>query len=384
MTPYLILAWNRQDVRANALAASVRSLLRAEHAHWRQLVDEPGRLIAVPGDGKAITGNLQGMPVFIIGDVFARSPDQTSAEHVLANAASFDDLCSQFAEDCWGAYVAVQLRDGGDISLFRDPIGMLDGFSWKTSGVNFFASAGMPWLGVCAPAGFGVDWQRAAQLLLDSGTLADTPPLNGISTLPPGALLDVRQGRRSVQRLWSPRNFHEYRSLDKPLPNALREIVLNCSQAWIERYPDNMIEISGGFDSAVVAASCRGMKRGVNFFTGQLSGDERRFARDIAAFQHIPLDEMFMPVGKLSETDLEGLPVDVRPGLSSATLFHDRPLTEIAAKRGVSALFTGHGGDSVFFQHPTAMIAADASFPRWDIGAHAALAKWSRNRPGQS
>jgi asparagine synthase (glutamine-hydrolysing) len=83
-------------------------------------------------------------------------------------------------------------------------------------------------------------------------------------------------------------------------------------------------------------------------------------------------------VGRLGEEDLEDLPIGARPGLSSASLFHDRLLTGIAKNHGATALFTGHGGDSVFFQHPTALVAGDPSFPRRDIAAYAALAKWSR------
>jgi asparagine synthase (glutamine-hydrolysing) len=59
-------------------------------------------------------------------------------------------------------------------------------------------------------------------------------------------------------------------------------------------------------------------------------------------------------------------------------LFHDRPLARIAIDHGATALLTGHGGDSLFFQHPTPVIAADRSFPRTDFQAYAALAKWSR------
>lgn len=378
MTPYLILTWSELDKSANMIAQRVRAVLGTLGGEWRLLIEEPGRLVAIGGDGRVATGKIQGMPIVVIGDVFARRSEDIGTERLVATVATFDDLCSRLVDACWGAYVAVQMRTGGELSLFRDPIGMLDGFNWFVSGVRVFASEAMPWLAFCAPYHCAMDWARVAELLLDSGTLAEATPLCGIDTTPTGAILDIRNGRRSVRRLWDASNFYDRTRGHAAEPGLLRDIVLHCTAAWAERYPSAVLEISGGFDSAVVAASAPGVVRGFNFFTDQLSGDERRYARAIGARSNIALTEVFMPVGGLSEADLEELPVGVRPGLSSASLFHDRPLAEMAAREGATALFTGHGGDSVFFQHPTAMIAADPSFPRRSFGAYSALAKWSK------
>ncbi len=191
-------------------------------------------------------------------------------------------------------------------------------------------------------------------------------------------MVEFESRARRATRLWYPRQFCPREAGDQSDAAQLRVTITQCVDAWIERYPSSMIELSGGFDSAVVAAAGKGRHPGlgINFFTADLSGDERRYARTVASHIGMPLHEMFMPVAKLGEDDLEGMPVGLRPGLGSTTLFHDRRLTEAAARVGVEALLTGQGGDAIFFQHPTPMIATERQFPRFSAQAHARLAQW--------
>jgi asparagine synthase (glutamine-hydrolysing) len=78
---------------------------------------------------------------------------------------------------------------------------------------------------------------------------------------------------------------------------------------------------------------------------------------------------------------LEAIPVGFRPGLGSTSLFHDRQLSVTAASLGADMLFTGHGGDAVFFQPPTPWIACDLFAARrsWRtmISALTDLAAWT-------
>jgi asparagine synthase (glutamine-hydrolysing) len=382
MTPYLILSRNAPKEASEALVQRVRAIIDTPQSDWRLLTDHPAGLIAVGQKGRVIAAPREVPATFIIGDIFPRVSSQEAIDRLLAAELPFPDLCRALARDWWGAYLAVQIRGCGDMSLFRDPVGMGDGLCWDGPGGVVFASQATPWLAASTPPGLAIDWTRIAQLLRDSSTVAEATPLAGIETIPAGSLVDLSDGRQLARRLWVPRMFDARRALHDADVADLREVIIRCMQAWVATYPDNMLEMSGGFDSAVVAAAgtlpAGRIKRGVNFFADHLSGDERRYARDVSARRAIPLDEIFMPIGRLSEADLDDGPVDVRPGLSTITLFHDRPLARIAADHGATALFTGHGGDSLFFQHPTPMIAADRSFPRSDIRAYAALAKWSR------
>jgi asparagine synthase (glutamine-hydrolysing) len=260
-------------------------------------MDGPAALIAVERKGRVIAGPRQVPATFIVGDIFPRVASQRAIDGMLAADLPFPDLCRQLVRDWWGAYLAVQIRGCGDMSVFRDPVGMRDGLCWAGSGGFVFASQAMPWLAACVPSGLAIDWTRIAQLLRDSSTAAEATPLLGVETIAPGSLIDLCDGRKVARRLWFPRMFDERRAPHEAAIADLRETVIRCTQAWLATYPDNMLEISGGFDSAVVAAAgtmpAGGIKRGINFFTDHLSGDERRYAREISTHRAIPLDEIY-------------------------------------------------------------------------------------------
>ena len=168
MTPYLILSWQAGDMQAQAMVDHLRPLC----AHWRCLVDRPGCFIAAgQRDGAATVIGPDDAMTVIIGDLFQRYPDSGSSGLPVPDG-SFRDLCDRLARDYWGTYIAVRPGPDGVLSLFRDPIGMRDGLTWTRGTLRIAASDAMPWLEICAPSPLAIDWQRIAQLLLDSAPLA--------------------------------------------------------------------------------------------------------------------------------------------------------------------------------------------------------------------
>lgn len=380
MMPFLILSWPAQCVRSGNAAAKLRASVRSRQPQWRLLLDEPGRLVAVGSSGPFVAGRCRGEPTFLIGDLFSRGA--RAIEELPGAARSFADLCHLLRDDFWGAYIAVQLGEPYAWSIFRDPVGMRDAIGWSHGNLWIFASEAAEWLMLAPPADLAIDGDRIAELLFSSSTVAEATPLTGIETLAAGALIEFGDGKRTARRLWEPRRFYGGHARHG-LADELSRTTTMCIDAWLTAYPKPFIEISGGFDSAVVAAVAtrtqHKFEMGINFFVEDLAGDERRFARDLAVRHAIALHEIFLPVGRLSEADLDGMPVGVRPGIGSTTLVHDRLLAELAAAKRARTLVTGHGGDAIFFQHPTPMIAADPSFPRTKLQAYHDLAQWSKS-----
>ncbi|MEH3102196.1 asparagine synthase C-terminal domain-containing protein [Sphingomonas adhaesiva] len=374
MTSFVFLSWDETAAAAAPVYDRFRSILRTLEDKWQLLIDLPGALLAVKAGGRISSGRVAGHRVVVIGDLFARHGGASTIPW--SENRSFRNLCERLTTDCWGAYCALGIGDKGSFSIYRDPIGMEDAVSWCRPGLRVIASQPVPWLPLSDPPGLSIDWPRLADLLLDSSTVSEACPLTGVETIPPGVAIEYGGPRRTACRLWQPGQFYGHR--DTADSASLRDTVIGCVRAWSAAYPEPVVELSGGFDSALVAVTGSGIAKGVNFFTDELAGDERRYARDVGVRAGIPVDEIHMPVGRLSMTDIEDMPVGVRPGLGSTTLFHDRLLARRAAARSGRALFTGHGGDAVFFQHPTAAIAADPTFPRADLQSHLRLAKWTR------
>jgi len=378
MTPFLIAAWQSADRHAVGLIQRLKGLLASAPSRWTVASEQADHLIAVPDGGRFTIGGNPLFPMVLIGDAFFRERSAGEALPPPDNEGQFKAYCERLVADRWGAYLAVAPGIAGRLQVFRDPVGMSDCVTWRTAGIRFVASDPVPWLYLSNPSGLAIDWHLAARILAHSSAVFETSLLTGIDTVPPGTLVEFEGRERQTTRLWQPRQFCMRKHGHQGDAKHLRVTITQCVDAWIERYPNSMIELSGGFDSAVVAAAGKGRhpELGINFFTADLSGDERRYARAVASHVGIPLHEMFMPVAKLGEDDLEGMPVGLRPGLGSTTLFHDRRLTEVAARIGTEALLTGQGGDAIFFQHPTPMIAAERQFPRFDARAHARLAQW--------
>ncbi len=380
MTPFFIAAWHDHNACAGALISRLKALLASPSSSWTIASEDVDHLVAVRNGGRFSIGGNPRFPTIIIGDVFSRDPNGCKAAAPPDPGAQFNTFCARLVAQRWGAYIAVAPGAGGRLQIFRDPVGMRDCATWTSAGIRFLASDPVPWLYLTAPDTLAIDWQKAATVLARPSAVFEPSLFAGIETVPPGTLVEFDGSDAKASRLWHPRQFCE-REQDQPTEaTQLRIAITRCVGAWMERYPNSLIELSGGFDSAVVAGAGGGRhpRCGINFFTADLSGDERRYARAVAGQIGMPLHELFMPVASLSESDLDGMPVGIRPGLGSATLFHDRRLTEVAARIGTDTLLTGHGGDAVFFQHPTPMIAAEPDFPRFSMGAHIMLAQWCR------
>jgi len=377
MTPFLIATWHREDSGAVGLIRRLKTLLASDPSCWTIASEQADHLIAIPDGGRfTIEGNPR-FPTILIGDVFFR--EQSAGEAAsLPGIGRFKAYCEHLTAKRWGAYLAVAPGISGRLQIFRDPVGMRDCATWTAAGIRFVASDPVPWLYLTAPDGLAVDWQLAAGILAQPSAVLETSPLTGIETVPAGTLVEFDGCELRATRLWHPRQFCSSARDNQDDPTGFRITIAQCVDTWIERYPNSMVELSGGFDSAVVAAAGKGRhpRCGINFFTADLSGDERRYARVIANHVGMPLHEMFMPVATLSEDDLQGMPIGLRPGLGSTTLFHDRRLSEVAAQVGTDALLTGQGGDAIFFQHPTPLIAGEPQFPRFNARAHARLAQW--------
>lgn len=379
MSEFLALSWQSADPSAAATAAQIVACVRRKPT-WRVLVETRGKLVAATEATRYLLSGTPDQSTVVIGDLVDRHGDPC---HQLPETGSFRSICQGVASTCWGGYVIVDNDDDAPLSVFRDPIGHCDIVTWNYAGATIVASNPMEWLDDFPPVAMGIDWDRVSVLLRQPALCFEHTPLQGVSTMPAGAITTFGGGVRHEERLWHPRQFYRRDRAGTSDLEELRDTAVRCVSAWQARHPISAVEVSGGFDSALVASvSARSTNRprlGVTFYASDRAGDERRYAREVGCHSSLRIEEILVPVRPLTDTDLATMPIAIRPGLGSTSLFHDRQLADIAAGAAVTALFTGHGGDSVFFQHPTPIIAADPSFARTSLRKLDALAKWSGN-----
>lgn len=188
----------------------------------------------------------------------------------------------------------------------------------------------------------------------------------------PGIQRTISSQGASTSVVWSPWQFAgaERQILDfEGAAERLRRTALQAIPAQARGRGKLLLELSGGLDSSIVAAALKAGRvpfESLNFATRTAEGDERRFARAVAAAtsnQHLEIEETDAPLEL-------GLPEHrrLRPGVSAVVAPLHRQFALRGESLGAEAFVTGAGGDNVFCYLTTAAPVVDS----WRSLGHAA------------
>lgn len=355
----------RPDEALDAMAADLLAsgTWTLAHRSYRLAVFTDG---LVPPGVEALAGR-GGVAGVLIGRAFDRAA--TTAGEVaparLAGLADCDPLaaCARLVADSWGGYVAVFVgppRDGP--AVLRDPSGALEVLAWTRDEVAVVSSRVIE--GRAGPARLAIDWDQVTRILDDPISAAlGAPPLKGLTHLEPGGALHG-QGFSDKTVLWSPAAvIRAAKGRAWPGRAALRRTVDACVRALADGEEAILSEISGGLDSAIVATSLAssglGPQAAINFFSDAPEADERRYAQAVADQIAAPLRTVRRRPFALSEDGLAASGRAARPNFNALDPDYDAGLVAALEASGAKALFTGHGGDTVFYQVGASALASD-------------------------
>ncbi len=385
MVAYLACAWIDDPppaVQALRLAADAQS-------DWRLAAEDPSGLVFVRGPVWPRVRRLPAGRGWVIGDLFRRSFGTAIGEeiesvlfsHRLTVEATARELCDRY----WGRYVAV-VRDpaGCEFWGFRDPTGSVEAFAWSAGGVEFIASHLPDWLPDAVTPDLSIAWGVVRRWLETPANVATTSGLAGLSSITPGAL---RQGAGAELQVWRPAEMARRDLGGLDVAAALPPLLDACVGALAGDAQGLLAEISGGFDSAIVAGSLSRVApakvaQWVNYYAPGGAGDERTYAQAVAAHAGVELTEALKPPFAVSLAGLEAAAEGLRPGLNGFDDVRDRDVVARVVAIGVDRVVTGQGGDMVFFQTPTAVVARDRLL-RDGLGGFApayllGLSRWTR------
>ncbi|PZQ63461.1 MAG: hypothetical protein DI570_08860 [Phenylobacterium zucineum] len=320
---------------------------------WRAAFARPGLEVWTNAAHRTPVVELEPGGAVIIGDLLAgtgnfRGPLPT--EPVAAAAR----LCA----DGWGSYVAL-LPHAAGAAVLRAPAGPLDALVWRQGALTVVSDDVRRLPPGLAPPTLSLDWDVITDLVKWTVLAGRRAPFGGLTEVPSGALeVDGR-----VVEVWRPARFARTpAALDA---KELRRITVAVAGRLAALEPTFAVEVSGGLDSAIVAAALAEAGEApraaaaFNHFPARPEGDERHYAAQVCAATGLALETFPRPIGDLSLTDLSELADLAGPALIAADAPADRDVADRASALGVGAILGGQGGDAVFFQMPSAAVVAD-------------------------
>ncbi|MGH8139328.1 MAG: asparagine synthase-related protein, partial [Steroidobacteraceae bacterium] len=325
-------------------------------------------------EGASSTLTLDNAAGAVFGRIFNRDMQSTAA----AVRIGFDSGESlkivqtggrRLIQRYWGRYVAL-VQDGatGEAWILRDPSGGMPCLLASYEGVNLvFAD-----MEDCLQLGllhFSVSWGYIRNLLAYPGLQVRETALEEVSEIQLGER--IRFSGDSIQRAleWDPLGIAKAEPIEDPRQAVaeLRSTTRTCVHAWASCYSGIVHNLSGGLDSSIVLSCLRDAPSHpgitcLHYFGTGPAEDERQYARLMANHANAELLEHPLDIREVRLDRLLELRRSPRPWYYLYELEHGRLEAELASERNANGLFSGGGGDGVFFQAHADLAVTDYLF----------------------
>lgn len=321
----------------------------------------PNIMVAVePGLKVRLLGRDRGA---ILGTLFHRygSPSEVGPLSDVDNDGIVGTSGQLLVDRYWGRYLALIVSSDRQFAL-RDPGGMFPCHVAADAGILMLASDPM----LLAEIGFinpEIDNEGLARAIAFGGLPEERTALHGVRRLLPGMRLESLGGQVSTSFTWSPWDFvgcgANVEMVDAV--EKLRRVTQMTVSAWSHTFDRGLIGISGGLDSSIVAATLRragNILSGLTLVTNDPLGDERDFASAVASHIGMPLYE---DAYSILDIDLDRSSVAhlAVPFGRVDALAYDAALLRASRDTQSKAIFSGNGGDNIFYMSRSARALAD-------------------------
>ena len=378
---YLILDRRSDDPRASVLATRVERRLIA--SGWARALDVDTLTVWLGPRSRLKAVQVHRRHI-LIGD-WRRKGEALSA--IIGGARSASRIAERAVSGGWGDYVAVWKTDADELAILRTPAGALDAVWWRRDGVVFAAHEPPECLDEFLPAELEIDWHTLADIATSMELLGDRLALSGLSAVAPGTLTTIGDDVANIP-VWRPKDFYRPGGGWDDDPRSLARVIDEVVAALTGEHDHILAEVSGGLDSAIVAASFvatgrRDRASYVNFHDDRPEGDEGRYAQAAAERLGLTLERVHKPVCAVTAEDFAPLGLGVRPALHGLDATYDRWTADRATASAATALLTGQGGDAVFFQAPDPYVVVDRvdrlGLAGFSPGYVSDVARWTRH-----
>jgi asparagine synthase (glutamine-hydrolysing) len=373
MFHFVALIWDRHNPSANSVALRLQDLLRHSNSHLGLIFSVEGMVVfaAPPRERSLRSYVLAGGAGVVLGRIFPRAGANGCNverliidEHVAGQRAKYG--AQRLVEDYWGSYVAFLRSPERDIcQVVRDCSGWLPCFRTRHADVEILFSDLVELEPLKLPR-FTLNLRYLAAYIYNPSLQIRDSGLREVTELLAGDCVEFSQSFVRQFCIWNPRQFVLSNSFDDPYQARceLKRITQECISAWAAEYDNILLSLSGGLDSAIVLGC---LKRApvmpaitcFNQCIENTADDERRFARLAAVLAHAPLIEEPWSDPTL-DARVFALPKLPKPYPGDIYWWLERDVrSDLAVRTGAEAIWTGQGGDHLFWAFRPFPIAAD-------------------------
>ena len=364
MFRYLAFVWHDEDAAARDTARRLMERHSSHTTEWQVALRAKGLFVGYAGArvGSSEPHCLHGAGGVVLGKLFER-PSSTGPS--IAAPLALDETRSRqilesrgrhLIDRYWGRYVAIlNNAAAGNTSVLRDPTAGLPCLTLRFGGVRIYFSS-MSEIGHLGLGPFEVNWGYVAACLCMMRGQTHATGLREVSQVLGGECVELHDDRASSTFYWDGVEIAKSNVIEDPVEatQALRDCVIDAVRAWASCYRGIALSLSGGLDSSIVYCALRDSpaKEKLSCFHYYPLGsdmDERHFARLVAHSGGSELIER----ARDSNLDLKPLleiEATHEPGFFLHYLECGRLEAQLAAERGATAVFTGLGGDQLFYQ----------------------------------
>jgi asparagine synthase (glutamine-hydrolysing) len=251
----------------------------------------------------------------------------------------------------WGAYLAI-LTDGPALTIAREPLGTMACY-YVQEGRSIMATSDVPLLTACRLFRPRISWANVAYRLSAPDLPVGTTALCGMDELLAGMALTASPGAVSVRPVWSPWD-HKGPTGETDQTAMAAQVARRVDQSvrsWASCATDRLLLASGGLDSSVVGtalAAAGAPFSCLTMTTADPLGDERLYARALAEQAGAPLFERAYETEDIDFDTSVSAHFPKFFGMAHELTLH-KAMRDQAQILGVGSIWSGNGGDNVFY-----------------------------------
>lgn len=358
--------------------ADIIGALKNRHPGSRILLDRENVFVADwPDAGSQMRCHtLAGGKGIILGHLFFPKPASYCQSVSLRAPDCLDPVVSDRIEssngdhlvDCyWGSYVAFLPNfDTKCLSILRSPFSTLSCYHYSIGDISFIFSD-IEFLGFLKNYGLAIDWDLASQYLILSGPPTERTPLKGLDALLHGQRMTLKGDDVDFDLAWKAgaakfdAEFHN----PEVAAQSLRYVMHSCFQTWASVFPNALLALSGGYDSALVAGIMANLPdrpdlHGITYYDSGAASDERYYARLSAEDAGYPLAEIRIDAeNSIADSIEQARRVPWPQGLHNNQHTISEAERRLSETVGATAKLDGEGGNELLFSYTGVLAAQD-------------------------